>query len=77
MTQPTALRRKMERRDPVAEGPTRTPPALGFGVITVYEEVAYEAGCDALLRDRERSFVDASDQFNALLDVNIGVYTCP
>jgi hypothetical protein len=77
VTQSTALRRKVERRDPVAEGPTRTPPALGMGVIAVYEKVAYEAGCDALLRGQERSFVDASDQFDALLDVDIGVYTCP
>jgi len=48
-----------------------------MGVITVYEEVAYEAGCDTLLLGQERSFVDASDQFGALLDVDIGVYTCP
>ena len=77
VTQSTALGRKVEPRDPVAEGPTRTLPALGMGVIAVYEEVAYEAGCDALLRGQERSFVDASDQFDALLDVDIGVYTCP
>ena len=77
MTQSTALGRKVERRDPVAEGLTRTPPALSLGVITVYEEVAYEAGCGTLLLEQKRSFVDASDQFGTLPDVNIGVYTCP
>ena len=77
MTQSTALRRKVERRYVVAGCPTRTPPVLRVGVSTVYEEVAYEASCDTLLLGQERPLVDVSDQFGALLDVGIGVYTCP
>ena len=77
VTQSTALRCKVKCRDPVAESPTCTPPAPSLWVITVYKEVAHEAGCNTLFLRWERSFVNASDQFGAPLDVNIGVYTCP